>query len=508
MQHINMNMKRFSEWSVLCLLFCLSSCFKDETTNGTGLISEITIEEGCIKPVYDINKNETLTVTPVISQSNADKPVTYTWEIDRKVYSRDKQLVFVGKELGSFPCRLIVENEDGKAFFTFTLNVNTPYEEGITVISNDAEGNSMLSFMLKQRTEGVADHFADGDCFSINNPEHPFVRNVADVVQCDGSLILACQGDPAAGQAPTIYYLHEKTLVVENMFTVNEYEDFKPYRILLPSHGTAGTMYPILCENGKVYELSPTEGAVGRPLKFKSEYTLNGFIYDSGSASYNNVYLWDKAYGDLCMLYSGYGPYYCSPTYLYSPETGTGDEDENYFKGYEPIFMFLPRAVGGNSDFAQDIVVITAKNGMYQKTILNRNLWYYNTDTQENILSDYGGMKIAGFSCRLTERTPYVATEKYNYLLYGDGNKVMRWIYSQSQMLHDARNVATVGSGQAVITAMELSLDHTETFVAFYEPDEEGLNGHVWVLDTESGAVLRQYDHVCYRPTRIIYKKK
>ncbi|MDE5739106.1 MAG: hypothetical protein K2H92_02170, partial [Bacteroidaceae bacterium] len=134
-------MKRLNKLSVLCVLLCLSSCFQDETTEGVGLISEITIEEGCIKSEYDIDKNETLTISPVISQSYVDKPVTYTWEIDQKVYSRERDLVYVGKALGSFRCRLIVENEDGKTFFPFVLNVNSPYEEGITVISNDGDGN-------------------------------------------------------------------------------------------------------------------------------------------------------------------------------------------------------------------------------------------------------------------------------------------------------------------------------------------------------------------------------
>ncbi|MDE7378846.1 MAG: hypothetical protein K2N13_07820 [Paraprevotella sp.] len=507
-----MKMKRFNKLGALCMLLCLSSCFQDETTDGTGPISEITIKEGCIKAVYDIDKNETLTISPVITQSYANKPVIYTWEIDQKVYSREQELIYVGKELGSFHCRLIVENEDGKTFFPFTLNVNSPYEEGITVISNDDDGNSMLSFMLKQRVEGVADHFTEGDCFALNNPEYTFTRNVMDVVQCDGSLILACQGDPAAGQSPAIYYLNDKTLVIENMISVNEFEDFRPYKILLPSHGTAGTIYPILCENGKVYELSPTEGAIGKPVKFKSEYTLCGFIYDSGAIAYNNVYLWDKKFGDVCMLYNGYGPYYCSKTYLFNPDVAGEEEAQasNYFKGYEPVFMFLPRTVGNTAAFSKDIVLITSsqKGMMYQKTIMDRNFWYYNEETLQNDLGAYGGPQHAGFSCRLTERTPHVATELYNYLLYGDGNKIVRWIYSQPQLLDNAKVCATVGSDRAVVTAMELSLDHTETFVAFYEPDEEGLNGHVWVLNTEDGTLLRQYDNICYRPTRIIYKKK
>ena len=45
-------------------------------------------------------------------------------------------------------------------------------------------------------------------------------------------------------------------------------------------------------------------------------------------------------------------------------------------------------------------------------------------------------------------------------------------------------------------------------FVAFHEPAESGLNGHVWVYDTQDGALLRKYDNVCYQPVKIMYKKK
>ena len=63
-------------------------------------------------------------------------------------------------------------------------------------------------------------------------------------------------------------------------------------------------------------------------------------------------------------------------------------------------------------------------------------------------------------------------------------------------------------SAQAIIGSMELSQDQKELFVAFHEPAESGLNGHVWVYDTQDGALLRKYDNVCYQPVKIMYKKK
>ena len=144
----------------------LTACFSDDTTLGDRPLCEITIDETSVKPVYNIYKNETLTVTPVCSQINGNLPLTYTWEIGQEVYSHEPQLTFVGKELGSWQCRLIVENEDGKTFYPFKLNVNSPYEEGITILSCDPQGKPMLSFM-QEPEEGQQAEFYDYDCFAI-----------------------------------------------------------------------------------------------------------------------------------------------------------------------------------------------------------------------------------------------------------------------------------------------------------------------------------------------------
>ena len=65
----------------LLSLTLLASCFKDETTHATGAISEISIIEGSVKDVYDIDKNETLVITPRVAQTNKEKKVTFIWEV-------------------------------------------------------------------------------------------------------------------------------------------------------------------------------------------------------------------------------------------------------------------------------------------------------------------------------------------------------------------------------------------------------------------------------------------
>lgn len=489
-------------------LALLSSCFKDETTNATGAISEISITEGTIQSVYDVDRHQTLTINPQVTQTNIQKAVSFTWEIDGEIYSQSPELVYHAKSLGSYNCRLIVENEDGKTFFPFKLNVNSPYEEGLTIVSHDADGKSMLSFMLKQRTAEVEDFFIADDCFAKNNPDEPFASNAIDVLQCNGSLLIACKGDAAKGEPGTVYYLNEKTFILENVMTAPEYDDFRPHKMLIPGSNAVGASYPILCESGKVYEFSANEGAVGEAVKFQSNYSLCSAIYDSGSGVYNNVYMWDNTRGALAMQFNGYGPYYCSSIYQMQPDEN-GNLSDNYFKGKKFVFMFMPRVVGKASPYGDQLVVLTRGAVFYDVCTLENGFWSYNEEEGKNYLGDYGGGKRAGMRCDLTPETPFVATELYNQLYYAKGNQVKRANYTMADFLD--KYVYThyeLESNTAVITAMELSQDHKETFVAYYEPGESGKNGHVCVIDTETGNLLREYKNVCYRPTRMIYKKK
>lgn len=492
---------------ILFIMALCVSCVKDDTTNAVRPISIISIEKGSVGDLYDIDKNEHLLISPKVTQSISDKELYYTWEIDQQVYSHDSVFNFVGDRLGSFQCRLIVENEDGKAFATFRLNVNSPYEEGLTIISCDPEGQSRLSFMMKQREEGIEDFFYEGDCFAINNPEYPFAAGVADALQCDESLVIACKGDSTKGEPATIYSINEKTFTVENIVEVPEYADFIPYKMMLPGTGSVGADYPILCENGKVYLYSPREGAVGQPDNFKSTYSLSAVIYDSGNSYYNNIIFWDKELSDLCLLYNGYGPFYCGEDYLLAKDSV--NMYTNYFHNYEFVFMFLPRTTEVKRPYAEDVIVVTKSAVTYQKVTIASGFWTYNELTGTNELAVYGGMKMVGFGCELNETTPHIASAHHGTLYYGKGNALKEWEYTfDNKFLNATPTLTTVGSSNAIISAMELNADHTELFIAYYEPDEEGLNGYVQVVDPLTGDHLRRYDNVSYKPVKIFYKYK
>ena len=500
------------------ILASLSSCISDDTTDASRPLSEIIIDSTSIFPVYNIDKNETLHIVPAVSQTNQPLELTYTWEVNQEVFSHATEFEYPARQLGTFQCRLIVENTDGKSFYPFTVNVNSPYEEGITLLSQDPDGKSMLSFMLTPTDPSVPRHFTTSDCFAVNNEDTRFASRAIDVVQSSGSLIIACQGAsdwqnrPLTGpdaDVPTLYYLNEKTLVAENILTVSEYPDFKPTHLVIPSVGASGVAYPVLCENGSIYEFSTTEGAIAKPTKLQSKYAQTCIAHDDGGTGwYFDLIFWDKTIGALCEIYSGYGPYYCGKKYHLLRDECKGQE--NYFNGNDIVKMVLIDLTDSQKRTERSEVLVLTKNAfMTRKTILDTGFWVYDAANATNILYDNGGTTTACIGTDiLDENTPCVANKTYYSLLFGKGNRLMRWNYTTQQTLDKADVLQTFGSDKAVITDLVLSRDHLTTYVAFYEPGQTGLNGSVYVINTDTGEILERHEHVCYRPTRMIYKYK
>ncbi len=493
----------------LFMLSLLVACFKDETTEAVRPLSEIIIQEGCIDSVYNIAKNEILNIEPVISQTNKEKTLSYTWEVELKDYSHEPKFEYTGKDLGTFRCRLIVENSDGKTFYPFIINVNSEYEEGIAVLSKNAEGRSMLSFMQTPLDKNDKAEFTDGDCFEINNPDILFASNPTDMIQGNNYLVVSCKGGEEAEDIPTIYYLNEKTLVVENMIPVSEYPDFKPTKLLVPREMSNGT-YPILCENGSVYEFSPSEAVVQRPTKLQNNYAQSSIVINDGY--YYDILLWDKTLGALARMYYGYGPFFCSTEYnlTYNKNSISDDEfrSKNYFSSQKDFVCMVRVNMTAEQKKTEtdETLIVTVGGIMWNKLRLYTGFWL-NSVADGNYLGDNGGFSIAGMPVNLNDKTPVIANRTYKTMFFADGNKVYSWHY-MTEMIHNCKILQTVGSDNAIITGFEISADHKKTYVAFYEPEQEGLNGCVWVLDTDKGTVLEKYDNVCYQPVKIMYKYK
>lgn len=504
-----MIMKIYRILASMLVVLSMVSCFDDETTIGDlSTLSEITIEEGSILEVYNIQKNETLTISPVVSQSNKEKPLSYTWEIDLKEYSKEKNFEFYGDRLGSYNCRFIVENEDGKTFFPFKLYVNSPYEEGITILSSDPDGRPMLSFMQAPADPSEVGTFTTDELLTLNNEDVYFANNPTDILHSDATLFMVCQGGGASQDSPTMYYMNEKTFVVENMFSVPEYPEFKPTKILVPSnYGSYLLPLYVLSEDGKIYNFAISNAAVEPSPKLA--YTYSQAVHMDDGGGYYAMVVWDKEAKALANVYNGgYGPYYLGPV-RHMVRDAADFEENNYFSGKDFVTMVTVRSNSTQQRLDGYEVIVIATNGMMNYKVVLESSFWGSDDTGGYVVLDNGGFSMIGFGALpIDENTPSIASKTYQIMLFANGNKVRKWNYTTSQQLTAATTHLTVGSDNAVITGFEMSTDQKITYVSFYEPGEEGKNGSVWSFDTDSGEVLNKWENICYKPVKMIYKQK
>lgn len=507
------NMKTNKYILLALAVLSFASCYRDESTDATLPIAEIFIDGSNLEKVYNIHKNDTLIIRPVVTQSNEALPLSYKWELDQKVVSEEKDFFYVGNMLGTYSGRLIVENEDGKAFFTFMLNVNSPYEYGITVLSKDADGLPHIAFMQEPMKEGDKREFYNENCLEKNNPGEAFSSNPSDIVQTKGTLIVACQGNDSEEDGAAIYFLNEKTFVVENIVKSKEYKTFKPTKLFTPEESYDGSAYPVLSADGKMYSL-PTYNAVLQPShNLLSTYAQTGFVI--GNAINNDIILWDNEANGLVCIYNGYGPYYCGDKYLLTRDQLSEDKYYNErFKILKGVATLAPikKTATQTSQSRREVLVLAQAEDHIQRLIISTFFWRHieGTVADYEILVNGGNFsKVSGRNYSLiNENTPCIANETYRTLLFANGNKVMKWKYTGEDWLNDAVELLSVGSNEAVITSFEISDDHLKTYVAFYEPNQKGKNGSVWVFDTNNGKVLEKYNNVCYEPVEVFYKKK
>ena len=505
-------MKIFKWLLLLAALPLFVACFEDKTTFAEKPLSNITIEQG-IDTLYNIYKFDTLVIAPIVTQENVDKPLTYTWEVNLEVYSHDEVFKYVGEELGKYNCRLIVENEDGKTFFPFLLYVNSDYEYGITVLSCDKDGNSMLSFMQESMNEGDSAKFTDYDCFAQNNEGEKFAANAVDIVQCAGRLIIACRGGGSNNDEPTIYFLNEKTMVLENMFTVPEYDDFKPTILGVPAVSPDAAVFPILCENGKVYDFSVNEGVVTKTQRHKSTYAQNCIV--DICAGYYDILLFDKENNALSLIHNGYGPFYCGKEYKLQLNDSLFST-KNHFAERELITMTKIRMTPGDKALAgqQEFLIMSQLKGydgaQIRSEVLNVFFWGYDF-VKQDYLFDNKNIQVSNLSNNpIKTSTPCIANKAHGTLFFANKRSVYRWNYVTGKIsdLPKLQPWFSLGSPFAEITGFEMSEDLKKTYVSYYEPLKEGLNGSVVVFDTYSGEILETYNNVCYRPVKMFYKNR
>ena len=146
----------------------LQSCITDDSTSPSGNSSKLSLSQD-LHQKYTLDRWDTLKIAPKVVQTNAQKNISYEWEINKRVVSTDAQLNYVCEEFGVFPCRLKVSNGDNVQFYEFELNVQYSYVEGLYILASHG-GRTIVSYL----PEPQSSKSFDLDVLQKNNPNADF----------------------------------------------------------------------------------------------------------------------------------------------------------------------------------------------------------------------------------------------------------------------------------------------------------------------------------------------
>ncbi len=151
--------------TVALAALAFAGCTKDA---GEPAVVPPTIEEvSGIESAYTRGLHEYLEISPEVALSNDNEAgVAYEWNIDYKVVGTEKTLRIKCDELLSDAvCYFKASSETGAKIIDFTLNVTSPYDKGLLLLSQTSDG-AMLTFKRLDILSTPASPYA----FKDNNP--------------------------------------------------------------------------------------------------------------------------------------------------------------------------------------------------------------------------------------------------------------------------------------------------------------------------------------------------
>lgn len=212
---------------ILLSTLILTSCIKDDSTAGVNPISVISSTQQ-IDTLFSVDRWDTLHIAaPAVTQTNTEKPLSYSWEIGHKVVSTDKDLTYVCKDFGKFAGRLKITNEDCIYYQHFNLDVRYSYLQGLYILAS-YQGKSILSY-CPENVKGKRDEL---DVYAKNNPDLPLGTEPKaiyfDNESSDGILFLST-ANPSA-----LYRLNANMMVAKDKISTEE-----PVTLIRDNYGSS-----------------------------------------------------------------------------------------------------------------------------------------------------------------------------------------------------------------------------------------------------------------------------
>lgn len=496
----------FEIFSILVSWTLFYSCIDDKTsgfkTDGSPIT--ITIQDS----VFDVELGNPVNISPDVNQVETDLPLTYEWRamaIDGGQGSDSLRFIGTEKELnykfdrsGVFKVRLRVENKYGSKFQFFVVNVLSPFEVGILVLSNDKEDNGRLSFLRAKNENEILDKTESDfnlDAFFLNT--NIKLRGVRDAVligmDISGIISQLVISSETNGM---LYFVEPTSFLVEYMEDVSaSLPGLKPTTL-----GSIGESF--LMGNSLFFG---TKDEQGNSNDLYVINTVEHFIYPDmnnfpGEASYDKVlckfksqptsYRWteiccvDNTHKLIHVMDEYQAPYDLSEILdgRILVNVGFYAESSDLYK-----LIFITR----DESSPNSISIFRTKGGYWGSEIFDGEPYTYNDD------------KIT-----LTSNSDLVASDKYQSLFYCNGNGIYRWSpYVTSEPKLPTDPIITLPDTKDVVTCMAVSPNGQYLYVCVYNEDAKtDLKGRLLVVNIDNMEIIKTFEGISDRAVKIMWK--
>ncbi len=478
---------------LLGMAFCTTACFDAEDENFRTL-EPISFNE--VSATIDVSLGEELVYDKL--QVESELPVTYEWAYGKpkasdkdeyamesiEVISDKADIRYTFNRIGTYLLRLKVDNGECIVYKYFTLNVNSGLDEGILILSNDAEGNGTLTFIKKRTEDEIAANEQEiyPDIFASINPDNPLKKGtsmyISDYTSKEiqyTSLLVA-----TADESGTIYKLNPKTF---ELYAINRLgTEYGASCVEFAGEATNAAAYYVLIRgnNGHTYRYDLFADIIGE----RPDAVEAGLVNHATTLVYRT-----SATGK-----PNRKPVLYNATTLFQP--GSGKITSRSLSGYD-IVNLCPASL---------------KNLTY---VLFRSQTDPKSYCIKSTTSALGTFKdVTTFTAdaiNMDENSIMVNSKNSSDVYYSYGNKIYRWSLTSAPPITAK---LTLPDGE-IIRSMATNFmgdfgdDTQETllYVATYNPDRAGeLKGSLYIFQFSDDTLVKKYEGICNDPVQVMYK--
>lgn len=479
--------------AILGMAFCTTACFDAEDENFRTL-EPISFNE--VSATIDVSLGEELVYDKL--QVESELPVTYEWAYGKpKASSKDEYAMesievisdkadirHTFNRVGTYLLRLKVDNGESIVYKYFTLNVNSGLDEGILILSNDAEGNGALTFIKKRTEDEIAANEQEiyPDIFASINPDNPLKKGTAMYIsdytskEIQYTSVLVATAD----ENGTIYKLNPKTL---ELYAVNRLgETYGASCVEFAGEAASSAAYYVLMrgDNGHTYRYDLFADITGE----RPDATAAGLVTHATTLVYRTSATAKPSRKPL--LYNA--------TTLFQP--GSGKVTSRSLAGYDIV----------------NLCSASLKNLTY---VLFRS----QTDPKSYCIKSTTGT-LAAFkdvttftadAVNMDENSIMVNSKNSSDVYYSYDNKIYRWSLTSAP---PATSKLPLPDGE-IIRSMATNFmgtfgdDTQETllYVATYNPERKGeKKGSLYIFRFSDDTLVKQYEGICDDPVQVMYK--